>query len=292
MASTLELARVADGEGLRGSARAASGDGGLSRFVSRWHLILTTKVLDIALILIVATSAYFMEMNWGDALRYMFGAAVIAIICYLSFTRAHLYEIKSLLSWMGAAKAIVLRMSLVFMGLATLAALTHQQALLSRSWFVAFYAGAIIALLAGRLFLAALMRSCIAQGFVTQHVVIVGLNELTGHLVEQIKANRHGVRIAGIFDDGVAGGVAGGAAGRDPDNLRGQASDVAELTRGGVSDLLRYALSNPVDLVVITLPIAAAERITRVIEQLRRLPLNIRILPGEIGLQRFTPMQL
>lgn len=278
----MDFARVSDSQDSPVARRKATGGERFFRVLSRWHLIFATQLLDFGLIMAVAVLVYPMTVGAGgskDHYLYLSGAAVVAIICHFYFAQGHLYHINALLNETKSAKSLALRVSLVFMALAAIAALTHQQALFSRMWFVAFYAGVIIALSVGRSVVAALIRGWIARGYITQSVVIVGVNELTNHLVERFKVNRFGIRIAGIFDDrpGVAAdGVL----------------NAGNILRGGLEDLLNYAAANAVDLVVVALPIAAADRITAVIKQLRQLPLNIRILPGAIGLQRFSPIQL
>ena len=278
----MDFAHASDSPGSpAGQRKAALGDL-FFRVVNRWHLILATQLLDFGLIMLVAALVYPITVDRaGDTLHYMCGAAVIAIICHFYFSQGHLYHINALLNETKAVRSIILRVSLVFMALAAIAALTHQQALFSRIWFAVFFGGVIVATAVGRAFMATLIRSWIARGYITQNVIIVGDNELTTHLIERFKVNRFGIRIAGVFDD------------RTPDNGRAMTSNrTDELTRGGVGDLLAYASVNTVDLVVVTLPITATERITGIIKHLRQLPLNIRILPGAIGIQRFSPMQL
>ena len=278
----MDFARATESQGSPAGRRKAAFDGLVFRVVNRWHLIFVTQLLDFGLIMLVAGLVYPITVDRaGDTLHYMSGAAVIAIICHFYFSQGHLYHINALLNETKAVKSIVLRVSLVFMALAAIAALTHQQALFSRIWFVAFYGGVIVATAVGRSIVATLIRSWIARGYITQNVVIVGDNELTSHLIERFKTNRFGIQIAGVFDD------------RTPDSGRAMTTHkTGELTRGGVGDLLAYASVNTVDLVVVTLPITATDRITAIIKHLRQLPLNIRILPGAIGIQRFSPMQL
>ena len=282
----MEFARISDGQDSPAVRRKAPGDALIFRILSRWHLIFATQLLDFGMIMIVAMLVYPVTVGMArdDILHYLSGAAVVAIICHFYFAQGHLYHINALLNETRSVKSITLRMSLVFMALAAIAALTHQQALFSRIWFLAFYGGVVIALAAGRSAVAALVRSWIARGYITQSVVIVGVNELTNHLVERFKTNHYGIRIAGVFDSRTEDRIAEGFA------VTGKLN--GELARGGLNDLLKYASANPVDLVVIALPIAAADRITAVIKHLRQLPLDIRILPGAIGLQRFSPIQL
>jgi Undecaprenyl-phosphate glucose phosphotransferase len=278
--TAVEFANISAREG---SADGRKGVGGLFfRLVNRWHLVFATQLLDFALIMLVAVLVYPITVgSAGDTLHYMSGAAVIAIICHFYFSQGHLYHINALLNETKAVKSIILRLSLVFMALAAIAALTHQQTLFSRVWFLVFYAGVIVALAFGRSVVAGMIRSWIGRGYITQNVVIVGDNELTGDLIERFRTNRFGIRIAGIFDDRTADN------GRQMTNIK-----PGEMTRGGINDLMAYAAVNTVDLVVVTLPITAADRVTPIIKKLRQLPLNIRILPGAIGLQRFSPMQL
>ena len=129
-----------------------SGDRFFFRVLSRWHLIFAVQVLDFGLILLVATLVYPMTVGTSgdDTLHYVLGAAVVATICHFYFAQGHLYDINSLLNETKAAKSITLRVSLVFMALAAMAALTHQQALFSRIWVAAFYGSTIVGLAIGR----------------------------------------------------------------------------------------------------------------------------------------------
>jgi Undecaprenyl-phosphate glucose phosphotransferase len=254
--------------------------------MNRWHLVLATQVLDFSLIILVAALAYLLTVGpvtEAEASRYLSGAAVIAVICHFCFSQAHLYTINALLGETRTARSIAVRVSFVFMGLAAIAALSHQQSVLSRTWFIAFYVGTIVALVAGRSIVAALMRRWIKQGYITQSVVIVGMTDLSTRLIERFKTNRYGIRIAGVYDD---------IDGRSERILSPSYLFMGDVETGGLDDLLMFASTNPVDLVVIALPSTDADRIIGVIKRLSVLPLNVRLLPGAIGLERFSPIQL
>jgi len=282
----LNFARAAKAQGSPLVRRKAPGSAFLFRILSPWHLTFGVQLLDFGLIVAVAMLMYPLSVvdSGQHALPYMFCAAVVACICHFHFARGHLYHINALLNETKSARSIALRVSLVFTALAAIAALTHQQALVSRAWFLTFYVGAIVVLTAGRWSVAMLIRSWIARGFITQNVAIVGATQLTHDLIDRISQNRLGIRIAGVFDDREVG--------REGEALSRFGGHEGEFACGGVNDLLQYATRNAVDLVVIALPITAADRITAVIKQLQQMPLNIRILPGAIGLQRFSPIQL
>jgi Undecaprenyl-phosphate glucose phosphotransferase len=254
------------------------------KILTRWHLTVATQLLDLVLTVTIATLAFPLTVGapGNEILHYIAGGCLVAVICHFCFAQGHLYDINALLNPTRAVKSMLLRLTLVFMGLAASAALTHQQALFSRLWFAGFYLGTILALALGRSIVASLIHSWIERGYSTQSVVIVGENDLAGQLLSRFKTNRFGIRIGGVFDD------------NEPENAGYINSSYTngEPRRGGLNDLLEYATINTVDLVVIALPITETDRINAIIQHLRQLPLNIRILPGAIGLQRFSPIQM
>lgn len=249
------------------------------RLLNRWRLVCLAQVLDVMLILGVALLLYPISGGIiGEALpRYVFGALAAAAMFHFSFAQAHLYSIYSLLDEPRAIRSVIIRWSFGFLVLAAGAALLHQPGLYSRLWFLSFYVGGGIALATQRAGLAALVRSWIRRGYSTQSVLLIGQNELAGELIQRLEGNRSGIRVRGIYDDCYDG---------RPSMVRGVP------VQGTVSDLLDYAKTNVTDLVVITLPIAATEQINSVISRLRQQPLNIRVLPGSIGLDRVSPIKL
>ncbi len=260
------------------AARNTSHSDRFFKVLTQWHLTSATKLLDFSAIVVVAILAYFIAVRaaGNDSFRYALSATAVAMICNFFFSQGHLYNIDALLNETKTIKAMAWRWTLVFMGLATMAVLTHQQDLFSRFWFVGFYGSGIAALAAERSIVALLIRSWVKRGYSTKSVIIVGENELAEQLIGHLEANRFGIRIAAVFDD------------RNQDNA-GHLRGVQKL--GGLDDLIEYAKLHVIDIVVITLPIAATDRISAVIKYLQQLPLNICILPGTISLQRFSPIR-
>ncbi len=205
------------------------------------------------------------------------GALIVAVMSHFSFFQGRLYEMEMLMEPLRSIKSLGLRWTLIFMMLATGAALAHQPGLLSRLWFAGFYSGGMAALALERLTVARLIRGWIHRGHHTLCVAIVGGNELAEGLIERFRNNRWGIRIIGVFDD------------RSRDNV----SHIAGVQMlGTVADLLEYSKYNEVDTAVITLPITASDRMQSVIRQLRQQPINVCVLPGAIGLERISPIRL
>jgi Undecaprenyl-phosphate glucose phosphotransferase len=256
----------------------------LTGFLPRWRVILLVQCLDVAAI--VGTALLLFPLT-GKSLahlepRYLAGALVAAVICHISFKQNRLYEIDALLDETFAIKSIMIQWGLLFLGLAAMTALARVPQAYSRLWFGGYFVFGAGALAAERLSVALALRTWIRRGYVMQSVVLVGANEAAASLIDRLARNRSGVCVTAVFHDDAE--MAAGA-------LRGTAIRGVPVL-GGVDDLLEYAKTHPVDLVVLTLPISAAERLQAAVAKLRRQPLNIRVMPGEIGLDGISPIRI
>ena len=247
--------------------------------LTRWRVMLLTQVLDMVVIVAISLVVYPIAGRADGWLppHYLLGASLIAVAAHFSFYQAGLYEIDALLDPLRATKALALRWSVVFVMLAALTALAHAPGLFSRLWFAGFYVGGIAGIGIGRAAMARLIQAWIARGHHTLSVAIVGGNDLAERLIDRFRGNPWGVRFIGVFDD------RGRDGGRRFDDVR---------RLGTIADLLDYSRTEDVDIVVVTLPITATERIQAVLRQLRQHPLNVRVLPGALGLERLSPIRL
>jgi Undecaprenyl-phosphate glucose phosphotransferase len=251
-------------------------------FLSRWRVVLIVQVLDILAIVVTAMALYPLTgAGFGEVEpRYIAGAVVAAVICHISFSQSRLYEIDALLDETRAIKSMMVHWGLLFLGLAAIVALARLPDEYSRLWFGVYFVCGAGALAVERLTVALVLRQWIRRGYVMQSVVLLGVNDLAAALIERVARNRSGIRVTGVFhEDGEAGRKGGGSLCGVP-------------VRGGVDELLEFAKTHPVDLVVLTLPISDAERLKAAVAKLRRQPLNIRVLPGEIGLDRISPIRI
>lgn len=249
------------------------------RLLTRWRIILAAQLSDVIIILAVALlQCPGSAGQFGHfPLRYLTGAVAAALFCYFSFSQGHLYQVDKLLDEARAIKAILARWSLVLLGLAAMAALAHEPDLYSRTWFLTFYVEGFVALAAERFALAFLIRAWIARGYTAQSVILVGDNELSAALISRLDEGRSGIRVTGVFDD---------------ESVAVDRFVRGVPIRGSIDDLLEYTKTHATDLVVLTLPISDTGRINGVISKLRHQPLNIRVLPGRMGLDRVSPIRL
>ncbi len=263
------------------------------------------QLLDVVVVIGIALLLYPIANGYPHmpSVSYVIGSSAIALFCHFLFAQGHLYQIDMLLDETRAIKSILIRWSLLFLGFAAAAALVRQPDLFSRTWFVCFYVGGAALLAGERSFVALRIRQWIRRGYITQSVVIVGHNELAEALISRLDKNNSGIRVVGVFDDravrvveDTAGQDAGQAVPDDAPAYAPRGVVVHDLrgvpALGNVDDLLEYSKHHTVDLVVLTLPISATDRMNYVIGRLRHQPLTIRVLPGAIGLDRVSPMRL
>jgi Undecaprenyl-phosphate glucose phosphotransferase len=246
--------------------------------LTRWRLIIAAQLLDVAIIAAVALLLYpltagpLTHIPW----RYINVAGATTLVCHFLFLQGRLYAIEALLEEARSIRSIMLRWSLVFVFLLAAATMAQDAGSFSRLWFAGFFLLGFTGLAAERLCMALLIRRWVAHGYSTKSVVVLGDNELTEKLIARLAQSRSGIRVAAVFDDRAGAG--------------GFLHGVPKL--GNIDDLLKYTTRHATDLVVLTLPITATARINAVVRTLRQQPLTIRLLPGPIGLEPISPIQL
>ncbi len=134
----------------------------------------------------------------------------------------------------------------------------------SRVWVVGWYVGGFGALLAMRSVLAMFVWHWMATGRLERRVVIVGGGDRGLRLIEALRASSAtDIKICGVFDD--RGDQ------RVPD-------DIAGLPKlGTVDELVRFARSNRIDLLIMALPMTAERRVLEMMKKLWVLPVDIRL---------------
>jgi Undecaprenyl-phosphate glucose phosphotransferase len=255
-----------------------SGTGWL-RHMARWQIVIVAKIIEVITITLVALLICALNVRLGphSMEHYVAASVTIAAACYIIFLNSDLYDIMILIDSAAMIKPIAINWTVVFVTLAGTLALVNRPDLFSRLWFTELYGAGLVAVGFGRWNIERLVRAWVAQGHYTKAVAIVGANELAVKLIEKFKKNTSGIRIIGVFDD------------RDS-AVRGRSAPVGRL--GNISDLLVYGRTHMVDLVVLTLPLVATDRISSVIKRLREQPLDIRILPGPAALEMLSPIRL
>ncbi|MEL6375355.1 MAG: undecaprenyl-phosphate glucose phosphotransferase [Pseudomonadota bacterium] len=145
----------------------------------------------------------------------------------------------------------------------------------SRVWLALWFSSGALVLAGGRLVLARAMHRWAQEGRLNRRAVIYGSGPECLTLIEALEAQPdNDIRICGLFDD------------RGPARVATQVGGYHRLGNG--EDLVSYARSNRVDLLLVALPITAERRLLEILRQLWVLPLDIR-LAAHASRLRFRP---
>jgi Undecaprenyl-phosphate glucose phosphotransferase len=245
------------------------------RHMTRWRLSFAIQFIEFIVIVAIGLIDHAL-CSGGEVVVpsvYLSLSVMVAVVAHFSFARVSLYEVESLFDEIAALRAVLARWTVIFLGLAAFAALAHVENEVSRLWFVGFYFAGLGGLLVNRTGFALIVRRAVRRGYVTRSLVVYGDNELAGSMAARLANNRSGVRVVAVFDD--------------VDETTGATGPHL----GGLSDLLEFTKHQPVDMVVICLPLSESERIEATIRGLRHQPLNIRVLPGKLGIDRMSAIR-
>jgi Undecaprenyl-phosphate glucose phosphotransferase len=170
---------------------------------------------------------------------------------------------------------ITLVWSLVFLLALSVSFFAKLDVMYSRVWAGVWYGGGLMMLFAGRLVVSTLVRHWTRQGRLIRRTVIVGGGPSGEALVESLRAQPDSdIQICGIFDDR--------ADDRSPPTVAG----IPKL--GTVDMLVEFARRTRIDLLLVSLPITAEERVLQMVRKLWVLPVDLR-LAAHMNRLRFRP---
>ncbi len=225
------------------------------------------RFLDAALI--VATGLVLFYGYLGDdvpLLRFIYYPTIFcgAALAIVYFQLGGLYSIPVLQRPVLQASRVLMIWNAVAATLMVLGFLLKMSGEISRLWFVGWYLAACGAMLVTRAGMTGLIRYWIRNGRLERRVVIVGGGEHGQHLIEALKASAESdIKICGIFDD------------RRDERVPQQVAGYPML--GTVDELVRFARSNRIDLLVMALPLSAEKRVLQMMRKLWVLPVDIRL---------------
>lgn len=208
--------------------------------------------------------AYLGEEAQG--LEGIYGVMIFLGACMtvVSFQLGGLYRISTLQTTLRQLGRAGMAWSGVFAGLILLAFLLKTSEEFSRVWMIGWYAGGLACILLVRAGTAALIRRWLRTGRLERRVVIVGGGARGRALIEALQASAgHDIRICGVFDD------------RGDDRVPDEIAGYPKL--GTVDELVRFARSNRVDLLIVALPLSAEKRVLEMMRKLWVLPVDIRL---------------
>ena len=193
----------------------------------------------------------------------------------LAFQGFEIYSIAAFRSHIHQLTRLAVAWTLVFLVAFAISFFGKFDGMFSRVWVASWYITGLACLLVGRLALTALVRRWARDGRLVRRVVIVGGGREGESLMRALESEADSdVRICGVFDDR--------SGERSPPIVAG----VPKL--GTVDDLVRFTRLTRVDLVLVSLPLTAEERVLQMVRKLWVLPVDVR-LAAHMNRLRFRP---
>lgn len=237
--------------------------------------IRTLEALVIALVGFDIWAIYIADGVLAGAAHYAAPILIVSGLVPIIFQAFGLYTVHALLRVGEQSARVALGWSIVFGAMTAVVFLTKAGDVYSRVWLLAWFGFGLLALLCFRFLVCSFVRKWNKDGRLDRSAVIVGGGNRAAKLIEALEGSEDiDISIAGIFDDR--------GDDRSPSEVRGYPK------LGDVSQLVDFARNSRVDLLIVSLPIAAENRLLEVLKKLWVLPVDIR-LSAHTDKLRFRP---
>lgn len=221
--------------------------------------------LDTSVILAVALGTYLAVVGDSPYERGYYGAAVgfVWLVSITLMNQAGLYRLDPVMRPLFHLDNIAIAFATTFLFLLAAAFSLKISEIFSRTWIVAFGAGAAICTVAARSLFAAVLGKLVDRGVFRRNVVIVGSHEQASRLLGFLAKTKP--RFLTVVNSFVS-----------PPN----APDFVVPNWEQLSDILR---KQRVDDVVLALPWANDEQIVEFVSRFRELPVNVYLASDLVG---------
>jgi Undecaprenyl-phosphate glucose phosphotransferase len=175
-----------------------------------------------------------------------------------------LYSVPALLQPINQIARVASIWTLIFAGITMTVFLAKSGAEFSRIWLASWYLLGMSMLVCSRVLLAQLTRRWNRNGQLSRHAVLVGGGKPAEDLLSALTASdTSDINVVGVFDD------------RDDIRSPTQVGTLSKL--GNVSELVDFVRQARIDVLLITLPLTAEERLLQILKRLWVLPVDIRL---------------
>jgi Undecaprenyl-phosphate glucose phosphotransferase len=206
---------------------------------------------------------------------YLFAMMGVATGTVIALQSADLYSISALRTRVEQLSRVGLIWSIIFLITAAVLIFVQPKGAPSQNWAASWYGGTLLLLYTGRLVLSSLVRHWSHEGRFVRRTIIVGGGAAAENLIHALKAQHDSdLDIRGVFDD------------RNDD--RSPQCIAGLLKLGTVEELVEFARMTRIDLLLVSLPITAEERVLQIVRKLCVLPVDLRLAAYSSKL-RFGP---
>ncbi|MEQ9144922.1 MAG: undecaprenyl-phosphate glucose phosphotransferase [Parvibaculaceae bacterium] len=218
----------------------------------------------LALLGMAIAFAYVGEDIADAPVLYASLIVALPVVYVIASDFSRLYRLALLQTQWGTIPSACATWSVIF-GLSLVAIVLFKESeSLSRVWLASWFLAGLVGIALTRQFAHRLIGHWAEEGRLQQNVVLVGGGQTGQRLIEALRAtDMNYINICGIFDD------------RSGDRAPDEVDGVPKL--GSFDELVRFARSNRVDMLLVALPMMAEQRMLSVLEKLWVLPVDIRL---------------
>ncbi len=232
--------------------------------ISSVVIIGTAQFLETIMLMLVGFGVFWAYLGGDNYQVYapiIVGASIIANMVF-NFARTHsLWIYRTGLHQIGRLLAA---WSIVFVLIVLGAFLLKLSDQLSRVWLISWYGFGAVGLVLFRMGLRALVLKWTRNGRLKRRTVIVGGGKDAEELIKAIeKTANNDIELVGLFDD------------REDKRSPEVVASCPKL--GSVDELIEFARQTPLDLVIVSMPLSAEDRVLYMLKRLWVLPIDIRL---------------
>ena len=207
--------------------------------------------------------------------NYTLAPVLAALIATSLFNVFGLYATAVFIAPFKNAARLVLGWGLALLALMACLFVVKMGSEFSRVWLMLWFVAGLLAVAVIRGGLLMVTRAARSAGYLKRTAIIYGNGGSSAALIAQLRADPNSdVHICGVFDD------------RSDQRTASAICDVPCL--GNIDALKTFARGGHVDMLIMTLPLAAEARVTKLVHRLSELPIDVRLAAAASTL-RFHP---
>ena len=248
-----------------------------SNAISPGILASVLRVVEFLAVGAIGLAVYFFYVVPMDGVKtfYILTCFLGAVMSLLALQAADTYQVANLRTNLRQLGRVLMAWTLVFAMLALIGFFLRISSDFSRIWFGSWYLSGIAFFVIFRTVIASNVRRWTRDGRLERRAVIVGGGQNARELIMSLENQvDNDVRICGIFDDRA--------------NDRSPAMVAGYPKLGTIPEMVEFGRKARVDMLIVSLPLAAETRVLQLLKKVWVLPVDIR-LSAHTNKLRFRP---
>ena len=235
------------------------------------------RAIEALLVVLTGYACYFAYLHGSTGNVWVYNGAITlgTLLSLFTFHAAQIYSTTAFRSYVHTLPRFLLAWLLVFALLAGFAFALKIGDTYSRAWTGLWFISGFLAIAVFRIGLAVAVRQSGVGKRLHRRAVVVGGGSTGADLIRSIESDPEAdIEICGVFDD------------RNDDRVPSEIAGHPKL--GTVDELVEFGRLTRIDMLLVTLPIRAENRLLQLLRKLWVLPVDIR-LAAHANELRFRP---